>query len=509
MKKHIIRLSALLIALTTFSSCQDIKDTFADYAGDGEIRYIGECKDLAVTPGWKRVIVSWNNNVDPIISKIKVRWSNDDMADSVLLERGTHEYSIPNLGNDTYQISVSSVDKDGNSSISNIIYGRPYTEEHEEVKSFTRIIAKQFFLGNHLIMLFSGWSDGIENAYLTYTKKDGKMGKLVLSKELTTAPIYELKDEIDTSKPITMYRTGKISSCPDLIEFSPIQLEKNESFTSDFKEFIRTKYGEGSKQMDINGNINPNWVANAETVEIDADMDSFEDLLNFPKLKKLILGKNRYLTDAGINDAVYGQYKIYQPVLSNEVLSILHRYQGLTVERYNKHYANLTKEPYIKEMGKAQMPNIVCYDLSKAKVAIMPEDEEGYNSHLEYLTDGKTSTCWKPLQQYSMTTYQITFSLNEEVNGSGIKIVQKAFDEYDDEQEITPQKVKVEIADNSGNFYEATHQEENYLGRTSGETILLPFAKGQQKVKYLRISIPSIYYHKFYAVTLAEIGLYK
>lgn len=509
MKKDIIRICAFLLALTAFSSCQDIKDTFADYAGDGEIRYIGECKDLTVTPGWKRLIVKWDNNVDPIISKIKVRWANDDMADSILLERGTQEYSIPNLGNDTYQISVSSLDKEGKASISNTIYGRPYTEDHEEVKTFTRIVAKQFFLGDHLIMLFSGWSDGIENAYLTYTKKDGEAGKLVFDKQLTAMPIYELKDEIDASKPVMLYRTGKLSNCPDLIEFSPIQLEKNESFTSDFKEAMRTRYGEGSNEMDSNGIINSTWVDNAETLELDADMESFEDLLNFPKLKKLILGKNRYLTDAGINDVEYGQYKIFESDMADKILSILHKYQGLTVERYNKHYSALTKEPYIKDMGKTKMPNITCYDLSKAKVSVTPEDEEGYNSHLNYLVDGNLNTCWKPLQQYAMTTYQITFTLNDEVNARGVKVVQKAFEAYDDDQEITPQKIKVEIADNSGSFNDATNAEENYLGRTSGETILLPFAKGQQKVKYLRLSIPSVYYHKFYAVTLAEIGLYK
>lgn len=503
------QISTLCLALVSLSSCQDLKDTYSDFAGDGEIRYIGECQDLTVSPGWKRLIVKWTNNIDPIISKVKVKWSNDNMADSVILERGTQEYSIPDLDNDTYQIEVSSLDAAGNASISNTIYGRPYTADHEEVKSFTRLIAKQHFIDNHLIMLFSGWADGVKEAYITYTKSNGEEGKLNIDKQLASKTIYELGEEINPQKPVTLYRTGKISGCDDPIEFEPYELTDEQTYATDFKEFIRTKYGEDSYEMDANGNINQAWANGIETLELDEDLESFEDLLNFPKLKKLLLGKNRYLTTAGANDANNGQFKVSETELSNQVLSILNKYHGLTVERYNKHYATLDKASFIKEMGAAKLPSLDYIDMSKAKVSVSPEDEEGFSSNLQYLTDGNSTSCWKPLQQISMTTYVITFTLDSEVQAQGLKLVQKAFDEFDTDKDIVPQKVKVEIADNSGNFEEATHVEENYLGRTSGEVILLPFAGGTQKVKYLRLSIPSLYYHKFYAVTLAEVGLYK
>lgn len=73
--------------MASLTACQDIKDTYAEMAGDGEIRYIGKCDNLMVSPGWERLIVNWTNNSDPIINKIKLKWTNDIDTDSVLLDR--------------------------------------------------------------------------------------------------------------------------------------------------------------------------------------------------------------------------------------------------------------------------------------------------------------------------------------------------------------------------------------------------------------------------------------
>ncbi len=190
MKKNIKTLIISLAAITSLTACQDIKDTYADMAGDGEIRYIGKCDNLTVSPGWERLIVNWTNNSDPIIEKVKVKWTNDIDTDYVLLDRGTTTYSIGNLGNSTYEIIVSSLDKDGNESLENAIYSRPYTSQHEEIISFSRVVAKQYFLDNNLIMIFSGWQNGLETAYLKYTKKDGSEGNFELNENIASQPIY-------------------------------------------------------------------------------------------------------------------------------------------------------------------------------------------------------------------------------------------------------------------------------------------------------------------------------
>lgn len=508
MKKKIFKIATLTaIIIASLTSCQDINDTYD--SGDGEIRYVGMCSDLTTSPGWKRIIVKWTNNIDPIIDKIKIKWSNDDMADSALLERGTTEYSIPNLEDNTYEIELSSLDKNGKASLPSTIYDRPYTENHEEVRAFTRIIAKQYFLGNQLILSFSGWQEGITSAVLKYTKKDGTKGELAITADIASQPLYKLPEEIDPSQPITLYREGKISNCPDEIKFEPYELSQQKTYSADFKDFFKNKYGLGSRQILSDGSINEDWAENVETLELDADFSSFEDLLNMPKLKKLILGKNTYLTSRGAADETRGQYKLYDPTTSKLALDILHQYTGLKIERYNKHYKDLQNLSYLKEMGEAKLPDLNLYDLSKANVTQSPSDIEGYNSHANFLTDGNLESCWQPLQTSTQKTYSIIIDLGKEVEASGIKVVQKLFSEYDNDQDIAPQKITMEIADHAGTFKDATFEHDNYIGTSTGQTILLPFAAGKQKVRYIKASIPSQYYHGYYNVTLAEIGLYK
>ena len=389
------------------------------------------------------------------------------------------------------------------------IYGRPYTEEHEEVKSFTRVIAKQYFVKHHLIMLFSGWQDGIESAILKYTKTDGNEGSFNITSSIANEQVYVLPDEVNESLPITLYRTGKLSNCPDNIEFAPYTLEDTKTYTSDFKDFIKTKYGEGSQEIDSYGIISNSWTNATETLEIDASLSSFEDLLNFPNLEKLVLGKNRYQTELGAADESRGQYNLYEPTISKKVLDILHQYNGLTIERYNQHYPEIQNLSYLKEMGSCKLPNYTFYDLSTASIKMTPEDDNDYNSNLKYLLDNNPNSCWTPLTTTSMITYEINIDLKKEVDARGIKIVQKSFEKLAQDKDIAPTSIKAEYANNNGSFEQATHVETNYIGNSSGEVILLPFAKGQQKVRYIRLSVPSQYYHGFYQVALAEVGLYK
>ena len=94
------------LSLILIMGCESLEDTYSDYAGDGTIRYIGKCTDVSVAPGWKRLIVKWVNNVDPVVDKIKVCWQVDDQKDSILLAPNTVEYSISNLEDGNYEVTV-------------------------------------------------------------------------------------------------------------------------------------------------------------------------------------------------------------------------------------------------------------------------------------------------------------------------------------------------------------------------------------------------------------------
>lgn len=205
-----------ICALAVSSCGESLEDTYADMAGDGEIRYIGKCKDMTVEPGWQRLIVKWNNNVDRIIDKVKVAWKSGDMKDSVLLERGTTEYSIPNLEDANYEVTICSVDKSGNESLGTTLFGRPYTENHEEVRSFTRLVSSYYFFKDRLILKFLGWDNNIETAHMVYTKSNGQEGTLELTSEVVNRLNYLLPDKIDPAKPVSHGKAGGLRG-PDRV----------------------------------------------------------------------------------------------------------------------------------------------------------------------------------------------------------------------------------------------------------------------------------------------------
>lgn len=68
MKRYLL----LLLPLLLMTSCgESLFDTYKNFAGDGEIRYVGKVSDLTVSPGWQRILLDWKNSDDPIIDKME------------------------------------------------------------------------------------------------------------------------------------------------------------------------------------------------------------------------------------------------------------------------------------------------------------------------------------------------------------------------------------------------------------------------------------------------------
>lgn len=82
----------IILSLLIIGGCEDLEDTYSDYAGDGAIRYVGVCTNISITSGWKRLIVKWNNNPDPCIEKIKVTWETENIRDSLFLAPNETEF---------------------------------------------------------------------------------------------------------------------------------------------------------------------------------------------------------------------------------------------------------------------------------------------------------------------------------------------------------------------------------------------------------------------------------
>lgn len=517
-------LVAATLAVSSLCGCGDIADTFSEWTQGGEKRYVGETENFQLKSGWNRLIASWDAPVDPAITKVKVKWTDDsEHSDSVLVDKDVTSYNITGLSNSSYSVTLTAVSAEGNESLSQTLYARPYTESHEVIQSFSRVISSYYYIGDRLVLKFLGWQDGLTNAVLKYTKKDGEADSLVITQSMaegndlfwdyfSKCPYKVLDEPVDKTKPICLYRTGRVSGCEDLINFPVFELTPKKTFSSDFKEALKRVYGLGSSVLDADGSVKDSWADNVTTLSIDDNLTNFDDLLNLPKLKKLVLGAHRYLTDEGINDTERGQLNVAEKINSVFALNTLNALNGLTVERYNKHFKSLElfdeTLPYITEMGKPKMPNYKFYDIKNASIKVSPADESGYNSHPEYLLDGNAESCWLPLNSQSSVDYTITVDLKSEKTMSGIELVQKNFGKYDQDYDYAVNKVEVLTAGNSGIFETATNLSEVYMGTSAGETNIIPFSS-TRKVRYVQVKFPANAYHGFFAVTFAGLGFYE
>lgn len=497
MKKYI----GLLIGILTIVSCESLEDTYKDYAGNGPIRYLGKCTDLTVRPGWNRLIVNWKNSPDPVIDKIKITWSKDGIVKEQLLNTETEEFNIPGLEDGNYEVTVYSIDKEGNTSLKSTIYGRPYTASHEMVQSFTQVVSNHYFLKNRLVLIFQGWEDNVTNAYLTYTKTDGSAGRINLNKQLVNQLYYLLPDAIDPTQPIELYRSGHILGCDDEIIFAPTKLENIRLFNADFKQEMKRQFG-------FDEDIPDSWASTVEKINLDWTIGSFSDLLNLPNLKKLVLGKHRYILSDLVNDSEAAQSKVYDAALSDFVLKTLHKLNpDFVVERYNKHYSNLTAAEYLKEKGETYLPDYSFFDLSDLKFTSLPSDAPNYKSYLEYLTDNNVKTSWEPAGMKTLTTYSLTLDLKTEKKLQGLKLVQTYFDN-ENKRSWCPRIVKIFVSKDSDNWESATYLEELEIGHSTGEINIIPFVEGGKHAQYIKVVVSTPHSESTYNISLAEIGLY-
>lgn len=497
MKKYF----GIIFALLTIVSCESLEDTYKEYAGDGPIRYIGKCTDLAVTPGWNRLTVSWTNSPDPIIDKIKVTWIKDGVVNESILSRDMCEYDITDVDDGNYEITVCSMDKDGNTSLASTTYGRPYTPAHEMVQSFTRVISNYYFINDRLALLFQGWEDNVTEAHLSYTKADGTAGYLDLDKQLVNKLYYLIPDAIDTSKPVELYRSGHIVGCNDEIVFEPSTLDNVRLFNADFKQEMKRQFG-------FDEDIPDSWASTVEEISFDRTIGNLSDLLYLTSLKKVVLGKHRYLRDEMIDDETASQSKIYDSALSDFVLTTLHEINpDFVVERYNKHYSALKKAPYIIEKGQTQLPELDYIDLSNLKFTSTPADAGNYLSYLEHLTDNDIDTSWEPAGTRELTTYNLTIDLRQIHTLHGLKLVQSYFTNIN-KRSWCPTMIKVLVSDDGDSWHSATYLEELEIGNSTGETNIIPFVEGGVTARYVRVDVTTPHSDTIYGISLAELGLY-
>lgn len=491
----------LLLILGIFTGCESLEDTYSDYTEGGALRYLGKCQDLTVEPGWKRLIVTWKNHVDPVIDKIKVSWALDGVVRDSLLDKGTTSCSITGLENGTYEISVCSMDKEGNTSLPVLGYMRPYTSEHENVMSFTRLVDKHFFVKDRLALVFGEWSENIETASLKYYSNK-ELKSLSIDRDfIDEHPYFLLEEPVDSDSRVTVERTGYLQGCTDLIEFEPYELTRYRVYTPDFKKLMQTQYGLTE--------VTEQFVATLENLEVDYNITSLEDILNMPGLKTLSLGKNRYLHPNYLSSSE-SDSKLTDTDISIFALEVATEVTGLKVERYNKHYFPQDEFDFMEEKGNPEVPELSYLQPDEWTYSYVgeAEDAEEQAERMSVLFDETSENEWKSTQRENPMKHEIIVDMQRvnKLNGALVRQPTKLSSSY---VYYRAQKIQVKTSVDGETWTDATYVIDNTLGATRGETTILHFPDSRD-ARYMKFVLTDQQYSsgKAFSVCLQKVKLF-
>lgn len=491
MKKTIYILAA---ALALLSSCGDsLEDTYKEFTGDGPIRYTGKCTNISVNPGWECLRTKWTPSKDPAVKNIRITWisENSDTATAEVAPTDT-AYTIKGLNNQNYQVMVQSVAENGTPSLADKITRRPYTYEHEAVTAFTQGFNKYYLYHNHLLLFMGNWTDGILHFAIDYTNKEGKADSLVLTKDVFDEQNVDIAD-VDMSKDITLRRRGLIEGCPDTINFQPVKLTKNFLMNTDFKKELRQHYAIGNDDVE-------SFAASAETVGLDYNLYSLEDLFYFSNLKTLNLGARRYMLSSHLVASTVTEQK-----RALWVINKLHEIGGVTVNMYANAYLGTSAPTFVNKHNVATVP--VSEFLSTKGWSISTSEDDSGNGQLANLLDGSATTDWKSWpSDNGIRSFDLIIDMKADKAVHGVAIVQS---QSSDMVNFEPEDVTVEYATSaaSDTWNYLNGIDEYTLGTAQGETTIVKAAQAVN-ARYLRITVKERTYNSVTRVALADIKVY-
>ena len=495
------RIYVLLLGITILlGGCDSMEESFEQFSD--RIHYVGKCSELTVTPGWEKVDLAWKNGIDPSRNKIKITWISNNGANQMdtLLPGDSMSCQIKNLENENYTFTVYGVDSAGNCSLPETNYGRPYTYEHEALVGFSTVVIKSFRVKDNVLLFFDSWSASLKEVKLQYYQ-GGEKQEMVLNKEILNKK-YLLIEGVDDAE-VVVLRTGTLEGCPDEIVFQPYELDFNtRNFGNDFASQVKDRY-------QVNDIITDEFVNSLTELELDRDIQSLEDILFFPNLKKLKLGKNRYM-DANYLVSVSNPKKslLEEKELSMYILELANRINGLTVECYNEHYfsnGEISGKSFMLPKDNPTLPDLNYLSTENWNITVAVKDETGYNSHMEYLLDNDATTIWRPrLSTSFVMLHELTIDMKEQKTFSGFKVAQKAFvNENDGDATYLPNSIKIMTSSNNVSWDVPFIAEDVVIGNTPGEVNLLRL-KEPKTARYIRIKLSDISNYGMFNVLLGD-----
>ena len=540
-----------LLAVLFMASCEDLEDTYDEFAGDGKIRYVGKCSDMEVAPGWERLRVTWRDNLDATVKRVKITWQSEkdtkpfvryiDRKDGEVNTGTMDTVYLEGLQDAVYSVRVSNLSADSTESIVVEKYGRPYTKAHEDLRTFTQGIVNFYPMKDRLAVILDEDNDNLKELILHYWGTDEQQHEWNIKEHMSAeikAPygtygrdyMFLIPDVdglgIDFSKPLTVTRKGRLTSCIDEIEFDEMPLALGERVWSPgFSSWMRNTYG-------------PAWESEVDritTVKLDYDITSFQDLLYFTRLEKVILGENRYMLPGHTteNRSTTDEYKgwvtlqFLRDVYGVEAI----RYNGLAdpMGAYYGHYffntvnvsgSDLSYEwvlqdagkidgswmtgtpPLLTEKGECEnlqyMKEVVPLNMDEWKVTCSDTTYNGNKKNgAGLLLDDDPMTCFEPGLTLGAKVFEVKFDMQELKVLQGFKVVQPDPSTMSSSQDIEEElswllsSIKIELSEDGYIWKNATYEDGTVtIGNSFGETTMIVIPEELRRpVRYVRLTM--------------------
>lgn len=350
-----------------------------------------------------------------------------------------------------------------------------------------------------MIFFSDQWNENIVEIKLQYKDTKGEKQDYTFDKETSFNSFITIPDvSMDPRDTVYILRKGKIEDCPDVIEFEPLAISRKKNYSAGFINAIERRYGYSTytKEQEVEFD---KFIEKVEELEFDYNMETFEDVLYCSNLKKLILGKNRYLEDhfqySTENDQskLLGNSKKSIQILdkANELFKLTIDYYG---NRFNAHYFGQPLR-YMVYKGYSVLPHMEPITEDKLKVfddgnKILCTPSDPY-AKLEELLDNDNTTRWETTSSNIPRRYEMMMELLEETEIRGIKIAQALYSPRLDRKtpHFMPSSITMQTSTDGATWQNVTFLEGNELGRGSGEITLLPIAEGSRLVRYIKFSV--------------------
>lgn len=180
MIKKLYYIIGLIVACFATACSESLEETYDEFSGDGMIRYVGKCADVEVNPGWERLQVVWKHNIDAAVEKVKITWVSDNGSGEMFVDPLSPDSEdlmdtvyIENLGDAMYTIQVKNVAVDGRESLVEEKYGRPYSYDHEDLRSFSRGVTAFSRMGDKLVVVLDQDNENVKEMLLCFKDKAG------------------------------------------------------------------------------------------------------------------------------------------------------------------------------------------------------------------------------------------------------------------------------------------------------------------------------------------------